>query len=258
MHARDLKIENKFQVYPEKIQNIVLDVSKLTLLEVADLNELLRKTLNIPDAPVMAFGAAMGSPAAAKCWLKSPPWEEEEEEEEVAAPAKVQTNFTLKMNKFDATKKVPLIKEVKAKLEGFNLVQHKQSAWSTLHQSWQGVATYDACLVLVFMPILLLETLGARADIAKKFVESCPCVVKSDIPKDEAEALLEAFKAVGADKTFAAESGYTRGPLESPRLMSQRTEKLIKLFVVTDPPGYVVSGHSLSGLKNHNANYFTE
>ncbi|KAG0715065.1 39S ribosomal protein L12, mitochondrial [Chionoecetes opilio] len=134
-------------VYPEKIQNIVLDVSKLTLLEVADLNELLRKTLNIPDAPVMAFGAAMGSPAAAK---------EEEEEEEVAAPAKVQTNFTLKMNKFDATKKVPLIKEVKAKLEGFNLVQQR-SLW--------------------------------RAAVCGE----------SDIPKDEAEALLEAFKAVGAE-----------------------------------------------------------
>ncbi|XP_045119188.1 39S ribosomal protein L12, mitochondrial-like isoform X2 [Portunus trituberculatus] len=137
------------KVYPEKIQNIVTDISKLTLIEVADLNELLKKTLNIPDAPVMAFGAPMGAPAAAK--------DAEEEEEEAAAPAKVQTSFTLKMNKFDETKKVALIKEVKAKLEGFNLVQ------------------------------------------AKKFVESCPCVVKSDIPKDEAEALLEAFKAVGAE-----------------------------------------------------------
>uniref|UniRef100_A0A0P4WYX2 Ribosomal protein L7/L12 C-terminal domain-containing protein n=1 Tax=Scylla olivacea TaxID=85551 RepID=A0A0P4WYX2_SCYOL len=136
------------KVYPEKIQNIVSDISKLTLIEVADLNELLRKTLNIPDAPVMAFGAPMGAPGAAK---------EEEDDEEAAAPAKVQTSFTLKMNKFDETKKVALIKEVKAKLEGFNLVQ------------------------------------------AKKFVESCPCVVKSDIPKDEAEALLEAFKAVGAE-----------------------------------------------------------
>lgn len=32
-------------------------------MEVADLNELLKKTLNISDAPVMAFGAGM--PAAA-------------------------------------------------------------------------------------------------------------------------------------------------------------------------------------------------
>lgn len=34
---------------------------------------------------------------------------------------------------------------------------------------------------------------------AKKFVESAPCVVKADIPKAEAEELMEAFKAVGAE-----------------------------------------------------------
>ncbi|KAG7153610.1 39S ribosomal protein L12-like [Homarus americanus] len=120
------------KVYPEKIQSIVSQISHLTLVEVADLNELLKKTLNISDAP-------------------------EEEEEEAAAPAKVQTSFTLKMNKYDESRKVALIKEVKARLEGYNLVQ------------------------------------------AKKFVESCPCVVKADIPKDEAEQLLESFKAVGAE-----------------------------------------------------------
>ncbi|XP_042208862.1 39S ribosomal protein L12, mitochondrial-like [Homarus americanus] len=134
------------KVYPEKIQSIVSQISHLTLVEVADLNELLKKTLNISDAPVMAYGG-MPAPAAAQ----------EEEEEEAAAPAKVQTSFTLKMNKYDESRKVALIKEVKARLEGYNLVQ------------------------------------------AKKFVESCPCVVKADIPKDEAEQLLESFKAVGAE-----------------------------------------------------------
>lgn len=134
------------KVYPEKIANIVSQISQLTLIEVADLNELLKKTLNIPDAPMMAYGAGMMAPAAAA-----------QEEEEEAAPVKVQTSFTLKLNKYDESKKVSLIKEVKARLEGFNLVQ------------------------------------------AKKFVESCPCVVKADIPKDEAEQLLEAFKAVGAE-----------------------------------------------------------
>lgn len=33
--------------YPPKITNIVDEISKLTLIEVADLNELLKKTLNI-------------------------------------------------------------------------------------------------------------------------------------------------------------------------------------------------------------------
>ncbi|KAK4327706.1 hypothetical protein Pmani_001857 [Petrolisthes manimaculis] len=138
--------EDAPKVYPEKIQTIVNQISQLTLVEVAELNALLKTTLNIPDAPVMAFGAAPGGPAAAQ--------EEEEEEQE---PVKVQTSFTLRMTKYDESRKVPLIKEVKAKLEGFNLVQ------------------------------------------AKKFVESCPCVVKADIPKDEAEQLAEAFKAVGAE-----------------------------------------------------------
>lgn len=35
----------------------------------------------------------------------------------------MQTSFTVKMNKYDETKKVSVIKEVKARLEGFNLVQ---------------------------------------------------------------------------------------------------------------------------------------
>ncbi|KAK7080061.1 Ribosomal protein [Halocaridina rubra] len=136
------------KVYPEKIQNIVTQISQLSILEVADLNDLLKKTLNISDAPVMAYGAGM--PMAA-------PQAQEEEDEEDAAPKKVQTSFTVKMNRFDAAKKVAVIKEVKALLEGFNLVQ------------------------------------------AKKFVESCPAVVKEDVPKDEAEKLAAALNAVGAE-----------------------------------------------------------
>lgn len=50
------------QVYPEKIVRIVEDISLLNLLEVSDLNALLKSRLNISDAPVMMAGAA---PAAA-------------------------------------------------------------------------------------------------------------------------------------------------------------------------------------------------
>lgn len=45
------------------------------------------------------------------------------QEEEEAAPVKVQTEFTVKLMKFDESKKVALIKEVKALIEGMNLVQ---------------------------------------------------------------------------------------------------------------------------------------
>ncbi len=41
----------------EKIQRIVNDISQLTLIEVAELNQVLKTTLKIPDAPVMAYGA---------------------------------------------------------------------------------------------------------------------------------------------------------------------------------------------------------
>merc|ERR1739838_604150 len=103
------------KVYPEKISTIVDQIAHLNLLEVADLNALLKKRLNISDAPVMMAGGA--APAAA-------PVEEEPEEE--AAPVAVQTSFTLKLEAFAADKKVALIKEIKANVEGFNLVQAKK------------------------------------------------------------------------------------------------------------------------------------
>jgi len=138
------------KVYPEKISAIVDQISALNLLEVADLNQLLKKRLNISDAPVMMAGAGVAAAPAA-----APEAVEEEEE----APQAVQTSFTIKMEKYDASKKVALIKEIKNQVEGMNLVQ------------------------------------------AKKFVESCPAVVKTDIGKDEAESLKKALEAVGAECT---------------------------------------------------------
>ena len=49
-----------------------------------------------------------------------------EEAEEESAPAAVQTSFTLKLESFEADKKVALIKEIKANVEGYNLVQAKK------------------------------------------------------------------------------------------------------------------------------------
>merc|ERR1719291_385595 len=103
------------KVYSDKITRIVDDISTLNLLEVADLNALLKARLNISDAPVMMAGGAP-PPAAAKV----------EEEEEVAAPAAVQTSFTVKLNKFDPAKKVAVIKAIKSLVEGMNLVQAKK------------------------------------------------------------------------------------------------------------------------------------
>ena len=86
-------------------------------MEVADLNSLLKSRLNISDAPVMMAAGAGVAAAPAKA---------EEEEEEAAAPVAVQTSFTVKLNKFDAVKKVAIIKEIKNIVEGMNLVQAKK------------------------------------------------------------------------------------------------------------------------------------
>lgn len=95
-----------------KLMKIVTDISQLNLLEVSELSGLLKKTLNLPDAPMMpAF--AMGGRAA-----------NEDDEEE--APKKVQTAFKVKLMKFDDKQKVALIKEIKNLLEGMNLVQAKK------------------------------------------------------------------------------------------------------------------------------------
>jgi len=111
-----MPLPSKEKVYSEKITRIVEDISGLNLLEVADLNSLLKSKLNISDAPVMMAGAAAPAPAAAA------PAEEEEE----AAPQVIQTSFTVKLNKFDASKKVAIIKEIKSLVEGMNLVQAKK------------------------------------------------------------------------------------------------------------------------------------
>lgn len=97
--------------YPEKLKRITEEISKLTLLEVSELNSLLKKTLNIPDAPIMSFGAA---PAAAPA-----------EEEEVVTK-EVKTSFTVRLISFQPDKKIALIKEIKNLMEGMNLVQAKK------------------------------------------------------------------------------------------------------------------------------------
>ncbi|XP_013199626.1 uncharacterized protein LOC106142424 [Amyelois transitella] len=95
-----------------KIEKLVADISNLNLLEVSELSQVLKKRLNLPDAPVMPVGGfSMAAPA---------------QEEEEAAPKAVKTNFTVKLTKFDEKQKVALIKEVKNLLEGFNLVQAKK------------------------------------------------------------------------------------------------------------------------------------
>ncbi|KAK2183226.1 hypothetical protein NP493_319g01013 [Ridgeia piscesae] len=103
--------EGEEKVYDPKIQKLVEDIGSLTLLEVADLNELLKSTLKITDAPMM-----MGAPVAAA------PVEQEKEEEEKP----IKKLLAVKLMKFDTAKKVALIKTIKSIIPGMNLVQAKK------------------------------------------------------------------------------------------------------------------------------------
>ncbi|RMB95193.1 hypothetical protein DUI87_28180 [Hirundo rustica rustica] len=76
--------------YSPKVRQLVRDIAGLTLLEVADLNALLK------------------------------------EEEEVVPLKKEKTHFTVRLTELKATDKVKLIKEVKNFVPGINLVQAKK------------------------------------------------------------------------------------------------------------------------------------
>lgn len=101
--------------YSPKIQQLVSDIANLTLIEVSDLNELLKKTLNIQDVGMMAMGSMAATPSAA-----------EAVEEDVAPAKKEKTHFIVKLTELKAADKVKLIKEVKNCMEGINLVQAKK------------------------------------------------------------------------------------------------------------------------------------
>ncbi|KAI6205233.1 hypothetical protein M3Y94_00769400 [Aphelenchoides besseyi] len=98
-----------------QIESLVNQIAGLSLLEVADLNYALKKKLNIPDQPLFAATAmAQASPAAA-------PVEAASEDD---TPKK--TSFAVKLTKFDETKKIALIKEIRTAIAGLNLVQAKK------------------------------------------------------------------------------------------------------------------------------------
>ncbi|XP_061471889.1 large ribosomal subunit protein bL12m isoform X2 [Rhineura floridana] len=109
-------LDNAPKEYPPKIQQLVQDIASLTLLEISDLNELLKKTLKIQDMGFMPMAGMMPS-----AQLAAPAAEEEELPKK---PEKI--HFTVKLTEMKAAEKVKLIKEVKNYIQGLNLVQAKK------------------------------------------------------------------------------------------------------------------------------------
>lgn len=92
-----------------KIDKIAQEITSLNLVEVAELSDLLKRRLNLPDAPMMAVGSVGAS---------------KEEEDDI--PKIVKSTFTVKLMEFEDGKKVNLIKEIKNLMPGTNLVQAKK------------------------------------------------------------------------------------------------------------------------------------
>ncbi|KAJ6780717.1 hypothetical protein PWT90_02325 [Aphanocladium album] len=131
-----------------KIAEIVEQISKLTLLETADLVSSLKTKLNIPDLPVGGFAAAPAGGAA--------PAAAAEEAEEAAPAAAEKTLFTLQLQEFDAASKAKVIKEVK-NLLGLSLVESKKFVESAPKMMKENVPKEDAEKIIATM-----KELGAK------------------------------------------------------------------------------------------------
>lgn len=94
---------------PERVVAIVDEISDLTLLEVADLTEVLRQKLGVKEMPsmmVMMPGMAFGGlKAPGKAGAAAAKGEEKAAEK---------TAFDLKLEGFDAAAKIKVIKEVRS------------------------------------------------------------------------------------------------------------------------------------------------
>ncbi|CAB3402427.1 unnamed protein product [Caenorhabditis bovis] len=102
------------QISP-KVSSLVEEIANLSLLDVSDLNWALKKRLNIPDQPMMAaFAPAAAAPVA------------QTESAEAASDVPQKMTFTVKLTKFDETKKIAIIKEIRNAVPGLNLVQAKK------------------------------------------------------------------------------------------------------------------------------------
>ncbi|KAJ1920045.1 general negative regulator of transcription subunit 5 [Mycoemilia scoparia] len=100
-----------------KIDAIVDQVSKLTLLETADLVEALKTRLNITESVQVVAGGAAGAPGAGAA--AAAPAEEAEKPVE-------KTEFKVKLEKIDAAQKAKVIREIKGLIPDMNLVAAKK------------------------------------------------------------------------------------------------------------------------------------
>ncbi|KAJ3003888.1 UNVERIFIED_CONTAM: hypothetical protein HDU68_005447 [Siphonaria sp. JEL0065] len=99
-----------------KIAEIVDKIETLTLIETASLIQELKTRLNIQEIAMPAASAAPAAAAAPVAAAAAPVVEEKVE----------QTEFKVKLEKFDSAAKAKIIREVKNLIPGANLVEAKK------------------------------------------------------------------------------------------------------------------------------------
>ncbi|XP_008826719.1 39S ribosomal protein L12, mitochondrial [Nannospalax galili] len=134
-------LDNAPKEYPPKIQQLVQDIASLTLLEISDLNELLKKTLKIQDVSLMPMGGVMPGaiPGAGAAAATTPQAAEED-----IPTKKERTHFTVRLTEANPVDKVKLIKEIKNYVQGINLVQAKKLVESLPQEIKANVAKAEA------------------------------------------------------------------------------------------------------------------
>ncbi|XP_033749768.1 39S ribosomal protein L12, mitochondrial-like [Pecten maximus] len=136
---------HKDKSYSPKIRNLVENISKLTLLEVAEQNELLKVILNeIQDAPIMSMAYAV-----IIVYFQG-------YRNLVFKTQHLQTSIDVKIKVFDAGKKIALIKEIKS-ICGLNLVQHLTIGYCRMYFFGQRVKKMKEAL----------EAVGESVDVEK-------------------------------------------------------------------------------------------
>ncbi|XP_012590205.1 PREDICTED: 39S ribosomal protein L12, mitochondrial, partial [Condylura cristata] len=157
-------LDNAPKEYPPKIQQLVRDIASLTLLEISDLNELLKKTLKIQDVGLMPMGSSL--PGAVP--TTAAPAEAAEE----VPRQKERSHFTVRLTEAKPVDKVKLIKEIKNYIQGINLVQAKKLVESLPQEIKANVAKAEAEKIKAALEATQQEARLGMLGMARRVVRS--------------------------------------------------------------------------------------
>jgi ribosomal protein L7/L12 len=115
--------------------------------------------------------------------------------EEDAAPAK--SMFEVKLTGFDAKKKIAVIKEVRA-ATGLGLKESKELVEGTVRAVRSVCVCVYVCVVW-FSTILCFSLIYHSPPPTTALAHAQPTSVLKDLPKEEAEALMDKIKAAGGE-----------------------------------------------------------